>query len=224
MLLAINFRLDADALRELIVGWLREHAVEAKVLGAEAGHTAIHIIVGMIIGVMVALHNAMPHSTYLPLSSALLKRVRYLNDAFRSIVFAQVWISAINTAITAVFILILLPLFGISLPLAKSLIVVTFFAGMLPVIGNLISNSVLVIVALSHSLQTALAALLFMVLLHKFEYFLNARIIGSKIDAHAWELLVTMLVMESLFGIPGVIAAPVFYAYLKKELTALALI
>jgi predicted PurR-regulated permease PerM len=29
-----------------------------------------------------------------------------------------------------------------------------------------------------------------------------------------------MLIMESLFGIPGVIAAPVFYAYLKAELVA----
>jgi predicted PurR-regulated permease PerM len=31
-------------------------------------------------------------------------------------------------------------------------------------------------------------------------------------------LLAAMLTMESLFGIPGVIAAPVFYAYVKQEL------
>ncbi len=28
-----------------------------------------------------------------------------------------------------------------------------------------------------------------------------------------------MLVMEAAFGVPGVIAAPVFYAYIKKELS-----
>jgi predicted PurR-regulated permease PerM len=28
-----------------------------------------------------------------------------------------------------------------------------------------------------------------------------------------------MLVMEAIFGVPGVIAAPVFYAYLKRELS-----
>ncbi|MGZ3159939.1 MAG: hypothetical protein ACXU7H_12705, partial [Burkholderiaceae bacterium] len=86
------------------------------------------------------------------------------------------------------------------------------------VVGNLISNTVLVIVALSHSLNTAVASLIFMIVIHKLEYFLNAKIIGAHINARAWELLIAMLVMESVFGLPGVVAAPVFYAYLKKEL------
>jgi predicted PurR-regulated permease PerM len=54
--------------------------------------------------------------------------------------------------------------------------------------------------------------------IHKLEYFLNAKIIGSHINARAWELLAAMLVMESVFGMPGIIAAPVLYAYVKKEL------
>jgi predicted PurR-regulated permease PerM len=211
---------DADALREAIVAWLHEHAVEAKIIGAEAGRTAAHILIGMIIGAMVALHDTTPMPSYRPLSSALRDRVVHLDIAFRNIVFAQVWISVINTAITAIFVLIVLPSFGVTLPLSKSLIAITFFAGLLPVVGNLISNSMLVIVALSQSLQTAIAALIFMVVLHKLEYFLNARIIGSKINATAWELLTVMLVMESIFGLPGVIAAPVFYAYMKREMIA----
>ena len=67
--------------------------------------------------------------------------------------------------------------------------------------------------------EVALAALAFLIAIHKLEYFLNAKIIGSQINARAWELLAAMLAMESLFGIPGVIAAPVFYAYIKTELT-----
>ena len=34
----------------------------------------------------------------------------------------------------------------------------------------------------------------------------------------AWELLLAMLVMEAAFGLPGLVAAPVFYAYVKREL------
>jgi predicted PurR-regulated permease PerM len=64
-------------------------------------------------------------------------------------------------------------------------------------------------------------ALLFLVTIHKLEYFLNAKIIGTQINAKAWELLTAMLIMESMFGIPGVIAAPVLYAYLKTELVTL---
>ena len=82
----------------------------------------------------------------------------------------------------------------------------------------------ILIVALSISMGAAIAALVFLLLLHKFEYFLNARIIGGQIRAHAWELLLAMLVMEAAFGLAGVVAAPIYYAYLKGELQALDLV
>ncbi|HZX32912.1 MAG TPA: hypothetical protein VFF03_16295, partial [Rhodocyclaceae bacterium] len=62
------------------------------------------------------------------------------------------------------------------------------------------------------------ASLMFLVVVHKLEYFLNARIVGAGVGARAWELLVAMIAMESVFGIPGVVAAPIYYAYLKGEL------
>ncbi|MEO7744311.1 MAG: hypothetical protein ABIR98_15345, partial [Usitatibacter sp.] len=55
---------------------------------------------------------------------------------------------------------------------------------------------------------------------HKLEYFLNARIVGTQIRAKSWELLLAMLVMESAFGLTGLVAAPIYYAYLKDELAA----
>jgi predicted PurR-regulated permease PerM len=210
---------DADGLRDMIAAWLREHAVEAKSFGEEAGRTAAHLLIGMIIGAMVALRGTTSPHAWRPLAAAMRDRVSNLGDAFRRIVFAQVRIAAINAVLTGIYLLIILPLAGVHLPLAKSLVLITFIAGMLPVVGNLISNTILVIVALAHSLNIAIASLLYMVVIHKLEYFLNARIIGTQIQARSWELLIAMLVMESIFGLPGVIAAPVFYAYLKKELT-----
>jgi predicted PurR-regulated permease PerM len=152
------------------------------------------------------------------------RRATTLGNAFRRVVFAQVRISALNTCLTALYILGLLPLLGIQLPLAKTIIAVTFIVGLLPVLGNLISNTVIVVVSLSVSIYAAIGSLIFLVVIHKLEYFLNARIIGSKIHAHAWELLLAMLVMDAAFGIPGVIAAPIFYAYIKDELTQRRLI
>jgi len=64
----------------------------------------------------------------------------------------------------------------------------------------------------------ALVSLAYLIIIHKLEYFLNARIIGGHIRARAWELLIAMLVMEAAFGIPGLIAAPIYYAYVKDEL------
>jgi predicted PurR-regulated permease PerM len=147
-----------------------------------------------------------------------------LAEAFHNIVFAQIKISLINTICTAIFLLIVLPLFGIHVPLSKTLVVLTFVIGLLPVIGNLLSNTAVTIAALSVSLGVGVAALAFLVVIHKLEYFLNARIVGTQIHARAWELLIAMLVMEAAFGLPGVIAAPIYYAYLKSELEAARLI
>ena len=117
-----------------------------------------------------------------------------------------------------------LPLAGVDLPFTKTMVVITFLVGLLPVIGNLISNTIIVIISLSQSLLVAVASLIFLIVIHKLEYFLNARIMGAQIKAAAWELLVAMLIMEAAFGLPGVIAAPIYYAYLKGELSARGLI
>jgi len=147
-----------------------------------------------------------------------------LSVAFRRVVFAQLWISAINTLLTAIYLVFVLPMFGIQLPFTKTLIVLTFVAGLLPILGNLISNTVIFIVSLSHSLAVAVAALGYLIVVHKLEYFLNARIIGSHIRARAWEMLMAMLVLEAAFGIPGLIAAPIYYAFMKDELRGKGLI
>jgi predicted PurR-regulated permease PerM len=215
---------DADGLKNAISAWLRSHASDVQLLGSEAGRTVVHILIGVVIGALVALRARRPVDSNGPLVRALAERAVRLSGAFRRIVFAQVRIAALNTLFTASYLVVVLPLLGIHLPLTKTIIAITFVAGMLPVIGNLISNTVVVVVSLSASLYVALGSLAFLVLLHKLEYFLNARIVGAQIQASAWELLLAMLIMEAAFGIPGLVAAPIYYAYLKDELATQGLI
>jgi predicted PurR-regulated permease PerM len=210
---------DVEELRTTVSDWLHEHAGEVRLAGTETLRTIVHIAVGMIIGSMLALREAVDGTSQRPLAHALSVRAKRLGDAFRRVVFAQVRISAINTAFTAIYLAIALPLVGIHLPYVKTMIAITFVAGLLPVIGNLISNSVIVIISLAYSMGMALASLVFLIVIHKLEYFLNARIIGSQIQSRAWELLIAMLAMESAFGLPGVAAAPIYYAYIKAELS-----
>jgi len=209
---------NVDDMKETIVQWLRQHAAEVQLAGKEMIRGLVHLFVGTVIGAIMALRDATSQVEERPLAHALAERARRLADAFRRIVFAQVRISAINTGFTALYLAVVLPLLGIHLPFASTLIALTFFVGLLPVVGNLVSNSIIVVVSLAHSPQVAIASLGFLVVIHKLEYFLNARIVGSQIAAQAWELLLAMLVMEAAFGIPGVVAAPIYYAYLKREL------
>lgn len=211
---------DALAFREQASQWLREHAGELQVVGAEAGRATAHVLIGMIIGGMLAVREATSLDQLKPFARALTGRGELFGDAFRRIVFAQLRISLINTTFTAIYLAVVLPLMGIHLPLVKTMIALTFLVGLLPVVGNLISNTMIVIVSLSQSFGVALASLGYLVVIHKFEYFLNARIVGGQIRANAWELLIAMLLMESVFGIAGIVAAPIFYAYIKSELRA----
>ena len=209
---------NPDDMRQAIAEWFRVHATEVQSTGKEVGRVLVYALIGMIAGALIALHESLPLEPRGPLAVELIQRVDNLGDAFRRVVFAQVRISLINTVFTAAYLALILPSFGVDLPLRKTLIAVTFLAGLLPVIGNLISNTVIVIVSLSHSFVVALASLVFLVVIHKLEYFLNARIIGVSIESRAWELLAAMLAMEAVFGIYGLIAAPIYYAYLKDEL------
>ena len=211
---------SAEALQQWLTQWMRDHAAQATQLGQQTGRVLVQILIGMVIGAMAALYDTTQIARFKPLAFALHERIARLHTSFRQVVFAQVRIAAINAALTAIYLAVALPIAGIHLPLVKTMILVTFVAGLLPVIGNLISNTVIVVISLSYSLGVAAASLVFLVTIHKLEYFLNAKIIGSQINARPWELLAAMLVMEAMFGLPGVIAAPVFYAYIKHELQA----
>jgi predicted PurR-regulated permease PerM len=211
---------DAHTFKEQATDWLRTHADELQVVGKEAGRVTAHVLIGMVIGGMLAIRDAVTMDHFKPFARALAERSDLFGDAFKRVVFAQLRISAINTAVTGLYLAVILPLMGIHLPLVKTMIAITFVVGLIPVIGNLVSNTMIVVVSLSHSLGVAIASLFYLVVIHKFEYFLNARIVGGQIRANAWELLIAMLVMEAAFGLAGIVAAPIYYAYIKAELRA----
>jgi predicted PurR-regulated permease PerM len=205
--------------------WLRHNAGALQSLGENFGRILFHVVVGAVVGGLAALGPSAEDPAHMPpLRSALLARAQRLGTSFRRVVFAQVRISALNTILTGFYLSIILPMLGIHLPFVKTMIAVTFIVGLLPVIGNLISNTIIVVLSLGVSAYAAIGSLVFLVLIHKLEYFVNARIIGSQIRSRAWELLVAMLVMEAWFGVPGIIAAPIYYSYIKNELSARDLI
>lgn len=209
---------DTGTLQGSAATWLREHAGELQKIGTATLRAIAHALLGMVVGALLALRETDAENIQAPLAAALATHAGRFASAFRRVVFAQVQIAAINALLTGLFLVVGLSLFGIHLPLAKTMVVLTFFTGLLPVIGNLVSNSVIFVVCLSHSLELALLSLVFLVVVHKLEYLLNARIVGNSIKARSWELLLAMLVMEALFGLGGLVLAPIYYAYLKDEL------
>ncbi|XPG44536.1 AI-2E family transporter [Variovorax sp. KK3] len=208
--------------QRVIAGYLRAQAGALAVTGRAWLGGLLFAYVGLLVGTLAAV--ARHTSTGRPLAEALKQRVTFFGQAFGQIVAAQFWIAAFNTLLTAIFLLFVLPMWKMDLPYTPALITLTFVAGLVPIVGNLLCNMVITLVGLSVSPITALACLGFLILIHKAEYFINAKVVGARTQMGVWELLAVMFVAEAVFGPAGLVAAPLFYAYLKKELQAAQLV
>ena len=211
---------NLNDIKQYILDFMVKHISSIGHYGKSTITNFVYILIGFVVGIMISFHviSHPKQSDYPILKEQLLNRIVLFKTSFENVFVAQVKISAINALLTGVYLYIILPLFGVSLPFKFVILCITFFAGLIPVIGNLISNSVIIIFSLGVSFYVALSSLIFLVVIHKFEYFLNAKIIGSKINSSAWELLLVMILFERIFGMGGVIIAPIYYAYLKSEL------
>jgi len=157
--------------------------------------------------------DAVKDSLYATVARELINRFETFYSSFARVIGAQIIISAINTALTSVFLL------WNQFPYAMVIIVLTFLCGLLPIIGNIMSNTLIVGVAFTmpNGPKMALIALIFLVVIHKLEYFLNSKIIGDRIRNPMWLTLIGIVLGEKLMGIPGMILAPVVLHYIKVE-------
>ena len=233
-----NFRLelpftDWASLKQVILDtWHdQKHDLQDLKNFATFAKTISGKIIGIIIGAVVAAsiflnskldldegRHLVTNNLYSLICRELALRFSSLYHSFAMVMGAQMIISGINTCLTSIFI------FAVKLPYAPLVIGVTFLCGLLPVVGNLMSNTVIVAIAFTVSPQMALAALVFLVVIHKLEYFLNSKIIGDRIKNPVWLTLVGLIIGERLMGIPGMIMAPVVLNYIKVEMSRIAIV
>jgi len=208
------------SVQELLADYLKSQARALAGFGTKGLHGLLLVYVGLAVGALLAASPGAPTSApnSAGLRLALRARGRSFIAAFGQVMLAQLWIAAFNACATAALLLLVLPLFGVAMPYAGSLVVLTFFCGLVPIVGNLVCNTMLTLAGLSVSPAVGLWCLVFLVVIHKAEYAINARILGRQTNTAAWELLTVMFVGEAVFGLPGLVAAPLYYAFAKREL------
>ena len=141
------------------------------------------------------------------------KRIGLFYLFFKKVMGGQVIISLINAIITLVIVLIL------DLPHKISLVCLIFICGLMPIIGNIISNTILSVTALfSRGLAAFAICLIFLVIIHKLEYFLNSKIIGSIVNLPMFVTLLSLLLGQALLGVWGIIIAIPVVLFIKREL------
>jgi predicted PurR-regulated permease PerM len=178
------------------------------------------LIIGLVVAVSLFINakwetesdpDVMKGSLYSTVVRELAQRFETFYGSFSRVIGAQIIISAINTGLTSVF------LIWNGFPYTTVIIVLTFLCGLLPIIGNILSNTLIVGVGFTISPRVALVSLIFLMVIHKLEYFLNSKIIGDRIKNPMWLTLIGLILGEKLMGIPGMILAPVVLHYIKVE-------
>jgi len=209
---------NLDELRRALGEALKENVGGVTQVSGLVTKGFFHVLLAVVAAVLAFLspRQEVNRSTqYGALRAEFDERIRRFLESFERVLGAQVAISAINTTLTALFLLFL------SFPYAAFLIPATFILGILPIIGNILSNTIICAAALTLSLRHAVLALIFLVVIHKGEYFLNSRIIGTSIRVPMWQTLLGILVGEVVMGIPGIILAPAILHYVRRELESI---
>ena len=205
-----------DAAFDTVKGEVRYLGSFAK-LARGASAQALFLAAGCVVAISVFLNPRFDLRTpaeptlYSCSCSQVAKRFGVLFASFKAVMGAQLIIAAVNSVLTAIFVA------AVHLPYAVVVIGVTFLCGLLPVVGNLISNTIIVAIGFTISPRMALIALVFLVVVHKLEYFLNSKIVGWRIHNPLWLTLFGLIVGERLLGIPGMILAPVILNYIRLE-------
>lgn len=209
---------NARELRDLAVASARENFTSVSKASGLLTRGFLQVLVGMFVAALRFLAPADEEgdaSLFEVLRAEFSARVRLFVRSFERVVGAQVTISIVNTALTAAF------LYAAGVPFKTFLILTTFVCGLVPIAGNVISNCAIVAAGLTVSLQLATAGLVYLVVIHKLEYFLNSRIVGGSIDTPMWMTLLGLVVGEAMMGVPGVLLAPALLHYAREELRAI---
>ena len=215
---------DFDSLRQVVIDALGQEANYLRNV-ANFARSATAVLAFCVLGVVAAGSlfiktgldpyrgtHRVKNNLYSICCDQVSTRFRDFYRSFATVMGAQITISLVNTGLTAIF------LIPAGMPHAPLLIAVTFLCGLVPIVGNLVSNTIIVFVALTVSPKLAIFALVFLVLIHKLEYFLNSKIIGDRIRNPVWLTLIALIIGERLMGIPGLILAPVVLNYLRVEM------
>lgn len=207
---------NVNELKSIVLDRLFANAHMLTVTSTFLTKEVFHIILAIAIAVLFFVTEDKPGKTAPNLFEAVRlefnSRVRMFMTGFEKVFGAQVIISAVNTGMTAVF------LTSLSLPYAAFLTTTTFVLGLLPLIGNLLTNTLITMTALTVSLKMAAFALIYLIFIHKLEYFLNSRIMGNSINVPMWQTLLAILAGEIIMGVTGILLAPAILHYIKAEL------
>jgi len=180
------------------------YAAEVAHSAAEVGHAFVYAIIGLVLAVVSFLeHEELEafRSRLAPgsLMGTLARWFAHLAEAVSLTIQLQLIVAACNTVLTLPVLLLL------GVPHIPALMGLIFVSSLIPVVGNLLSGAVLMVLA--YQVKGWLGVGLFLALtfiLHKVEsYYLNPRLTARHVPLPGFVLILSLLAWEHLLGFVG---------------------
>lgn len=177
------------------------------------GRVLLHLLLGVILAIIYLLDRKPVDDMMRDLDpesivGALGRYFRFLGEAVVITITLQVVVAIVNT----VFTLPILVLLG--LPHLLGFTLLLFLSSLVPVVGNLVSGTVLIIAAYVYKGPVAVAVFVVSTfVLHKVEaYVLNPRLAARHVNLPSFVLIVSLVLFEHAFGLVGLfLSFPALY-------------
>ncbi|HLL53001.1 MAG TPA: AI-2E family transporter [Myxococcaceae bacterium] len=180
---------------------------------AELGHFALYAVIGLVLAIVFfldeekirAFRGTLSEGT---IAGTLARWFEHVAEAVSLTLQLQLIVAACNAVLTLPVLLV------IGVPHVPALMALIFVSGLIPVVGNLISGAVLVV--LSYQVKGWFGVGLFVGLtfvLHKIEsYYLNPRLTARHVALPGFVLILSLIAWEHLLGFVGLfVSFPFLY-------------
>lgn len=144
---------DVESLKAAILDVIKDEFLFVGNFARAATTQVVFVLIGIVVAVSLFLNPRIQKfaskptgpNLFIAVTDEIKIRFRSFYESFETVMGAQMVISAINTVLTTIFVLV------VSLKYATLVIGLTFLCGLLPIVGNLVSNSIIVGIAFTIS-------------------------------------------------------------------------
>ncbi len=200
----VQLRAMAGLEGEALSSALKEHAGEAVKYATGTANLILYLVIGFVLAVIYLFEREEVDRWYAGLAPAsvagtIARWFGYVGDAIAVTVRMQAVVAAVNAVVTLPVLLLL------GLPHVPLLFLLILITGLLPVVGNIISGTVLCYVAYTSKGAWAVGVFLAVTfILHKIEsYWLNPRLSAEHVKLPGLVLVVSLLLFEQALGFVG---------------------
>lgn len=190
---------------EKIVEGAKHYAGSAIGAASALGHFFVYVLMAFVLAVVYVLEEDELHAFWSrsvesrSLAGTLARWFGHVADATMVTVQLQVIVAACNTLLTLPVLLLL------GVPNPGALMLLIFVSALVPVVGNIVSGTVLALLAYQQKGWFGVGIFVGLTfLLHKIEaYYLNPRLTSQHVKIPSFLLIVSLIACEHVFGFKG---------------------